>query len=233
MCWPVLTQPSVGSASAWGLGGLCTGSREKEKAAPNSSRAAICYKAPSIYYQGEQMWKPWMTSLMGPVVSVSFLASRKAIGFWSLWEWWINDKQFHELELHWCESEKLIELYACQESFLLHCQDCSEIWAALHSGKSQLQRNQLSSLSWWWQDHLWQQCSSKPPQIQEQYWVPRSSEQCLLKSSLNTLSPFQIWGMLPLSGAVDQEGRARLLTVAHGGRMRSCRQAETRHSNTM
>lgn len=70
-----------------------------------------------IHYLGEQKWKPWMTSLMEPVVTVSFLASRKAIGFWSILEWWINDKQFHELELNRCESKKLIGLYACQESF--------------------------------------------------------------------------------------------------------------------
>lgn len=80
---------------------------------------------------------------MGPVVSVSFLASRKAIGFWSLLEWWINDKQFHELELNWCESKKLIGLYACQESFFFPV--LSEIRVALHRGKSELHSDQHSS----------------------------------------------------------------------------------------
>lgn len=81
---------------------------------------------------------------MGPVVSVSFLTSRTAIGFWSLLEWWINDKQFHELELNWCESKKLIGLYACQESFF---PVLSEIRAALHRGKSELHGDQRSSLT--------------------------------------------------------------------------------------
>lgn len=164
---------------------------------------------------------------MGPVVSVSFLASREAIGFWSLLEWWINDKQFHELELNWCESKKLIGLYACQESFF----SCPVRDTGCFAQRQVRAAQWPALLSQWEQDQWWQhltcpqvstpqlqQCFSRSPQKQEKHWANRPSKQicphfCQVTACSNLWGAPTIWG---------RARRALFLKVIRCRRMKTC-----------